>query len=81
MDTSAPSLFERLQQRLASAFEPLQALYQFQTELMHSFPTAANTVVELVASWGHRLEIPTRADSKASSSEMERYNKPCSAPN
>ncbi|MEQ8034245.1 hypothetical protein [Xanthomonas sp. WHRI 6106] len=60
MDT--PSLFEQLQQRLACASEPLEVLNQFEAELLYAFPAEAAAVIELVASWGHRLGVLTRED-------------------
>ncbi|MGX2089269.1 hypothetical protein [Xanthomonas campestris] len=62
MDTATPSLFEQLQQRLAAASEPLEVLNQFEAELLFAFPGEATAVVELVASWGHRLGVLTRED-------------------
>lgn len=62
MDTSPPSLFEQLQQRLACASEPLEVLNQFEAELLYAFPAEAPTIVELVASWGYRLGVLTRED-------------------
>ncbi|KHS07280.1 hypothetical protein RM61_11225 [Xanthomonas phaseoli pv. phaseoli] len=62
MDTSAPSLFEQLQQRLAAASEPLEVLNQFEAELLYAFPAEALIIVELVASWGYRLGVLTRED-------------------
>ncbi|MBB3832568.1 hypothetical protein FHR55_000734 [Xanthomonas arboricola] len=61
MDAS-PSLFEQLQQRLACASEPLEVLNQFEAELLYAFPGEAAAVIELVASWGHRLGVLTRED-------------------
>ncbi|MEA9762086.1 hypothetical protein [Xanthomonas campestris] len=57
-----PSLFEQLRQRLACASEPLEALNQFEAELLHAFPSEATVIVELVASWAHRLGMVTRED-------------------
>ncbi|MBV6799763.1 hypothetical protein [Xanthomonas euvesicatoria] len=62
MDTSQPSLFEQLQQRLACASEPLEVLNQFEAELLYAFPAEAPTIVELVALWGYRLGVLTRED-------------------
>ncbi|WP_115560257.1 hypothetical protein [Xanthomonas arboricola] len=62
MDTSTPSLFEQLQQRLACASEPLEVLDQFEAELLYAFPAEAAAIVELVASWGHRLGVLARED-------------------
>ncbi|QHG87922.1 hypothetical protein ACCQ13_14620 [Xanthomonas sp. NCPPB 1638] len=61
MDAS-PNLFEQLQQRLACASEPLEVLNQFEAELLYAFPAEAAAVIELVASWGHRLGVLTRED-------------------
>ncbi|UXA65992.1 hypothetical protein [Xanthomonas prunicola] len=61
-DTPRPSLFEQLQQRLACAPEPLEVLNQFEAELLYAFPSEAAVIVELVASWGHRLGVLTRED-------------------
>ncbi|MBB4726327.1 hypothetical protein [Xanthomonas arboricola] len=62
MDTPPPSLFEQLQQRLAGAAEPLGVLQQFEAELLAAYPAEASEVVEIVASWGHRLGVLTRED-------------------
>ncbi|WP_372183127.1 hypothetical protein [Xanthomonas axonopodis] len=62
MDTSPPSLFEQLQQRLACASEPLEVLNQFEAELLYEFPAEATVIVELVMSWGHRLGVLTHED-------------------
>ncbi|QDS15801.1 hypothetical protein [Xanthomonas arboricola] len=62
MDTTAPSLFEQLQQRLACASEPLEVLNQFEAELLYAFPAEATVIVELVTSWGHRLGVLTHDD-------------------
>ncbi|NIK62572.1 hypothetical protein [Xanthomonas cannabis] len=62
MDTTTPSLFEQLQQRLACASEPLEVLNQFEAELLYAFPSEAAVIVELVASWGHRLGVLTHDD-------------------
>ncbi|PPU15517.1 hypothetical protein XacyCFBP2565_06745 [Xanthomonas arboricola pv. corylina] len=62
MDTTTPSLFEQLQQRLACASEPLEVLNQFEAELLYAFPSEATVIVELVASWGHRLGVLSRTD-------------------
>ncbi|WP_126945682.1 hypothetical protein [Xanthomonas sp. BRIP62418] len=62
METTTPSLFEQLQQRLVAASEPLEVLNQFEAELLFAFPSEATAVVELVASWGHRLGVLTRED-------------------
>uniref|UniRef100_UPI003F81EF4D hypothetical protein n=1 Tax=Xanthomonas sp. 0924 TaxID=2835534 RepID=UPI003F81EF4D len=62
MDTPPPSLFEQLQQRLACASEPLEVLNQFEAELLYAFPSEAAVIVELVASWGHRLGVLTCDD-------------------
>lgn len=62
MDTSPPSLFEQLRQRLAGASEPLEVLNQFEAELLYAFPAEATVIVELVTSWGHRLGVLTRDD-------------------
>lgn len=62
METTTPSLFEQLQQRLAAASEPLEVLNQFEAELLFAFPGEATAVIELVASWGCRLAVLTRAD-------------------
>ncbi|USJ00839.1 hypothetical protein MUG10_00825 [Xanthomonas prunicola] len=59
-----PSLFEKLRQRLACASEPLEALNQFEAELLYAFPGEAAEIVELVASWGHRLGVLTGDDLK-----------------
>ncbi|WP_435014701.1 hypothetical protein [Xanthomonas arboricola] len=59
MDTTAPSLFEQLQQRLAATSEPLEVLNQFEAELLFAFPGDAAVIVELVTSWGHRLGVLT----------------------
>ncbi|MCC4600318.1 hypothetical protein [Xanthomonas melonis] len=61
MDAS-PNFFEQLQQRLACASEPLEVLNQFEEELLYAFPAEAAAVIELVASWGHRLGVLTRED-------------------
>ncbi|WP_434990032.1 hypothetical protein [Xanthomonas melonis] len=61
MDAS-PNLFEQLQQRLACASEPLEVLNHFEAELLYAFPAEAAAVIELVASWGHRLGVLTRED-------------------
>ncbi|WP_234705441.1 hypothetical protein [Xanthomonas citri] len=66
MDTSPPSLFEQLQQRLACASEPLEVLNQFEAELLYAFPAEAPTIVELVASWGYRLGVLTAKTSTVS---------------
>lgn len=68
MDTTPPSLFEQLQQRLACASEPLEVLNQFEAELLYAFPGEATAVVELVASWGFGLACLRKRTSKASSS-------------
>lgn len=61
MDEAAPlSLFKQLQHRLASAAEPLEVIQKFEVELLAAYPAEANEVVELVASWGHRLGVLTR---------------------
>ncbi|WP_372174436.1 hypothetical protein [Xanthomonas axonopodis] len=62
MDTSPPSLFEQLQQRLAFASEPLEVLNQFEAELLFAFPGEAAVIVELISSWGRRLGVLTRED-------------------
>ncbi|PPU32165.1 hypothetical protein [Xanthomonas sp. CFBP 7912] len=62
MDTTTPSLFEQLQQRLAAASEPLEVLNQFEAELLFAFPGEGAAVVELVTCWGHRLGVLTRED-------------------
>ncbi|WP_115540045.1 hypothetical protein [Xanthomonas campestris] len=63
MDEAAPlSLFEQLQHRLAGAAEPLEVIQQFEVELLAAYPTEAVEVVELVASWAHRLGVFTRDD-------------------
>ncbi|WP_372382116.1 hypothetical protein ACCQ12_15135 [Xanthomonas sp. NCPPB 1068] len=62
METSTLSLFEQLQQRLACASEPLEVLNQFEAELLYAFPADAPIIVELVASWGHRLGVLSRED-------------------
>ncbi|PPU28726.1 hypothetical protein [Xanthomonas arboricola] len=62
MDTTTPSLFEQLKQRLAAASEPLEVLNRFEAELLFAFPGEATAVVELVASWGHRLGVLTHDD-------------------
>ncbi|NJC36363.1 hypothetical protein GGR60_000853 [Xanthomonas arboricola] len=59
MDTTTPSLFEQLQQRLAATSEPLEVLNQFEAELLFAFPGEAAVIVELVTSWGHRLGVLT----------------------
>ncbi|MCC8670475.1 hypothetical protein LN461_14145 [Xanthomonas arboricola] len=64
MDTTTPSLFEQLQQRLAAASEPLEVLTQFEAELLFAFPGEATAVVELVASWGYCLGVLTQDDLK-----------------
>ncbi|CAD1788856.1 hypothetical protein XSP_001085 [Xanthomonas euroxanthea] len=64
MYTRTLSLFEQLQQRLAITSEPLEVLNQFEAELLHAFPFEAALIVELVASWGHRLGVLTRDDLK-----------------
>ncbi|WP_115562341.1 hypothetical protein [Xanthomonas arboricola] len=61
-NTPPPSLFEQLRQRLACASEPLEALNQFEAELLYAFPAEATVIVELVASWGHRLGVLTHDD-------------------
>ncbi|WP_228600103.1 hypothetical protein [Xanthomonas arboricola] len=61
-NTPPPSLFEQLRQRLACASEPLEALNQFEAELLYAFPAEATVIVELVASWGHRLGVLTCDD-------------------
>ncbi|CAD7379700.1 hypothetical protein X12_001642 [Xanthomonas arboricola] len=63
MDDTAPlSLFEQLQHRIAGAAEPLEVLQQFEAELLAAYPAEATEVVELVASWGHRLGVLTHDD-------------------
>ncbi|WP_426800967.1 hypothetical protein [Xanthomonas campestris] len=61
MDEAAPlSLFKQLQHRLAGAAEPLEVIQEFEVELLAAYPAEASEVVELVASWGHRLGVLTR---------------------
>lgn len=63
MNESAPlSLFEQLQIRLAGAAEPFEVIQAFEAELLTAYPAEAAEVVELIASWGHRLGVLTRDD-------------------
>ncbi|MBB5862574.1 hypothetical protein [Xanthomonas sp. 3058] len=63
MDPAPPAnLFEQLRQRLACSSEPLEVLNQFEAELLYAFPAEATVIIELVASWGHRLGVLTRDD-------------------
>ncbi|MCC5091120.1 hypothetical protein VDS34_17945 [Xanthomonas campestris pv. campestris] len=56
------SLFDQLQHRLAGAAEPLEVIQAFEAELLATYPAESAEVVELIASWGHRLGVLTRDD-------------------